>query len=158
MTLTPKMVSTMKMVDTKTGASRAGSTSGVRVNRTGRRTYTLDYKREIVRQCLKPGVSVAAVALAHGINANLVRRWIVGHQRASRVPASKLQATLLPVTIDAVTALKERLADDQGDAAPQRRRPGAASIEIELYGARIHLRGGVDVQSLRSVLAVLAQR
>ncbi|MBS1247148.1 MAG: transposase [Proteobacteria bacterium] len=132
------MVSTMKMVDTKTGASRAGSTSGVRVNRTGRRTYTLDYKREIVRQCLKPGVSVAAVALAHGINANLVRRWIVGHQRASRVSASKLQATLL--------------------AAPQRRRPGAASIEIELYGARIHLRGGVDVQSLRSVLAVLAQR
>ena len=152
------MVSTMKMVDTKTGASRAGSARGVRVNRTGRRTYTLDYKHDVVRQCLKPGVSVAAVALAHGINANLVRRWIVGRQRTSRGPAAKLQATLLPVTIDATTALTQERAGDQGDAAPQRRRPGAATIEIELYGARIHLRGGVDVLSLRSVLAVLAQR
>ena len=34
----------------------------------------------------------------------------------------------------------------------------AATIEIELYGARIHLRGGVDAQALRSVLDVLAQR
>ena len=152
------MVSTMKMVDTKKGASRAALASGVRVNRTGRRTYTLDYKRDVVRQCLKPGVSVAAVALAHGINANLVRRWIVGHQRMSREPASKLQATLLPVTIDAATALTQRRAGDQGDAAPQRRRPGVGTIEIDLYGARIHLHGAVDVQALRSVLAVLAQR
>jgi hypothetical protein len=52
----------------------------------------------------------------------------------------------------------EQRADEQGDAAPQRRQLGEATIEIELYGARIHLRGGVDVQMLRSVLAVLAQR
>ena len=152
------MVSTMKIVDTKKGASRRELASGVRVNRTGRRTYTLDYKLEVVRQCREPGVSVAAVALAHGINANLVRRWIVGHQRRLLDPAPKLRATLLPVTIDAVTALKERRADDHVDAATKRGRPGVATIEIELYGARIHLRGGVDVQALRSVLAVLAQR
>jgi len=36
--------------------------------------------------------------------------------------------------------------------------PVAATIEIELYGARIHLHGGVDAQALRSVLDVLAQR
>jgi hypothetical protein len=49
-------------------------------------------------------------------------------------------------------------ADDQVDAATKQRRPGAATIEIELYGARIHLRRGVDTQALRSVLDVLAQR
>jgi hypothetical protein len=65
---------------------------------------------------------------------------------------------MLPVTIDAVTARVEGRADDQVDAATKRRRPGAATIEIELYGARIHLRGGVDTQALRSVLDVLAQR
>jgi transposase len=148
----------MKMVDTKKGASRAGSASGVRVNRTGRRTYTLDYKLDVVRQCSEPGVSVAAVALAHGINANLVRRWIVRHQRARIDSTPKPRATLLPVTIEAATARLAARADDQVDAATKRRRPGAATIELEVYGARIHLRGGVDVQALRSLLAVLAQR
>jgi transposase len=152
------MVSTMKMVDTKNGASRGGAASGVRVNRTGRRSYTLDYKLDVVGRCREPGVSVAAVALAHGINANLVRRWIVRHQGALTGSASKSRATILPVTIDAVTALVEGRADDPVDAAAKRRRPGAASIEIELYGARIHLRDGVDTQALRSVLDVLAQR
>ena len=29
-------------------------------------------------ECRQPGVSVAAVALAHGLNANLVRKWLDG--------------------------------------------------------------------------------
>lgn len=152
------MVSTMKIVDTKKGASRREFASGVRVNRTGRRTYTLEYKLEVVRQCRGPGVSVAAVALAHGINANLVRRWMVGNQRTLLDPAAKLRATLLPITIDVATAPAQGRAAAPVDATTKRTRPCAASIEIELYGARIHLRGGVDAQALRSVLAVLAQR
>jgi transposase len=152
------MVSTMKMVDTKKGTLRARSVSGVRVNRTGRRTYTLEYKLDVVSQCSEPGVSVAAIALAHGINANLVRRWIVRHERALTASAAAPQTTLLPVTIEAATARLEARALDQVDAAAKRRRVGAASIEIELYGVRIHLRGGVDAQALRSVLDVLAQR
>lgn len=148
----------MKMVDTKNGVSRAGSAGGVRVNRTGRRTYTPDYKADVVRQCLKPGVSVAGVALAHGINANLVRRWIVRQQRVLLDPAPKPQAVMLPVTIDAERAPVAARAGHQVDAAMKQRRPGAATIEIDLYGARIYLRGGVDVQALRRVLDVLAQR
>ena len=149
----------MKMVDTKKGASRAGSAHGVRVNRTGRRSYTPEYKLDVVRQCSEPGVLVAAIALTHRINANLVRRWIVRHRRARIDSVPKARASLLPVTIDATTALLETRVDNQVDAATtKRRRPDAASIEIELYGARIHLRGGVDAQALRSVLDVLAQR
>ena len=30
--------------------------------------------------CLQPGVSISAVALANGLNANLVRRWVKGHR------------------------------------------------------------------------------
>jgi transposase-like protein len=58
----------MKMVDTKSGAPLR-----VRVNRTGRRTYSREYKLEVVEECSAPGVSVAAVALSRRINANLVR-------------------------------------------------------------------------------------
>jgi transposase-like protein len=41
-------------------------------------------KVQIVAQCRQPGVSVAGVALSHGINANLVRKWI---RQAERQPA-----------------------------------------------------------------------
>jgi transposase len=152
------MVSIMKMVDTKTGTLRAGSADGVRVNRTGRRTYAPDYKLAVVSQCSEPGVSVAAIAMARGINANLVRRWIVRHRRALIDRTPKPQA-MLPVAIDAATPLPEGRTDHQADAAATRRRqPAAATIEIELYGARIHLRGGVDAQALRDVLDVLSRR
>ncbi|MEN9491193.1 MAG: hypothetical protein RJA63_1642 [Pseudomonadota bacterium] len=41
-----------------------------------RRRHAPDLKREVIRACQQPGASVAGVALAHGLNANLVRRWL----------------------------------------------------------------------------------
>jgi hypothetical protein len=34
------------------------------------------FKIQVVQECLQLGVSIASVALQHGINANLVRKWI----------------------------------------------------------------------------------
>jgi hypothetical protein len=45
----------------------------------GRSIYDREAKRELVRRCLQPGVSLAATALAHGLNANLLRKWVVKH-------------------------------------------------------------------------------
>ncbi|MBD9360817.1 transposase [Methylomonas fluvii] len=44
--------------------------------RDGRCLYDPEAKRELVRICLQRGLSVAKVALEHGINANLLRKWI----------------------------------------------------------------------------------
>ena len=41
-----------------------------------RRTYSGDFKAQVVTACLQPGVSIAGVALANGLNANLLRRWV----------------------------------------------------------------------------------
>ncbi|NCW98935.1 MAG: hypothetical protein EBW71_08135 [Betaproteobacteria bacterium] len=38
--------------------------------------YSNEFKREVVKACQAPGVSTASVALANGINANLLRRWV----------------------------------------------------------------------------------
>ena len=152
------MMSTMKMVDTKKRTGQAGSVSGVRINRTGRRTYTLDYKRDVVRQCSAPGVSVAAVAMQNGINANLVRRWIVRQQRELVAASAKPPPAMLPVAIDTTATALVLEAGIGGNASSKPKRATAATIEIELYGARIHLRGDVDTDALRSVLDVLAQR
>ena len=39
------------------------------------RTYTPEFKAEVVAMCQKPGASIAALALQHGMNANLLHRW-----------------------------------------------------------------------------------
>lgn len=40
-----------------------------------RRSYSAQLKALVLEQCAAPGVSVAKVALSHGINANVVHRW-----------------------------------------------------------------------------------
>jgi transposase len=43
----------------------------------GRAVYDPQAKAEVVRACRRPGVSVARMALQCGVNANLLRRWIM---------------------------------------------------------------------------------
>jgi len=40
-----------------------------------RRTHSAAFKAKVLAACALPGTSVVSVALAHGINANLVHRW-----------------------------------------------------------------------------------
>ena len=40
-----------------------------------RRRYSMATKAQVVAECAKPGASVAKIAMAHGINANVVHRW-----------------------------------------------------------------------------------
>ena len=41
-----------------------------------RRTHSPAFKANLLQACSQPGVSIAAVALSNGLNANLVRRWL----------------------------------------------------------------------------------
>lgn len=44
-----------------------------------------------MQACRQPGVSIAAVALANGLNANMVRKWVIDAEaRPSVVPAADL--------------------------------------------------------------------
>ena len=54
------------------------------VERRARRVHGAEIKSKVLAECRKPGASVSAVALANGLNANLVRRWLQGRglQRA----------------------------------------------------------------------------
>jgi transposase len=47
--------------------------------------YDPQAKRKLIEACLEPGISLAGLALVHGVNANLLRKWVVKHQR--HVPA-----------------------------------------------------------------------
>ena len=51
----------------------------------GRRCYDKEAKRELIEACLRPGMSIARMALDHGINANLLRTWITRYRREGQV-------------------------------------------------------------------------
>lgn len=45
------------------------------------RTYTARFKAELVAACGQPGVSIAALAGQHAMNANVLHRWLKEHAR-----------------------------------------------------------------------------
>ena len=53
-----------------------------------RRRHAAELKARVLAACNEPGASVAAIALAHGLNANLVHKWRRGVAPPVRPPAS----------------------------------------------------------------------
>ncbi|WP_394304606.1 IS66-like element accessory protein TnpA [Pseudomonas danubii] len=41
-----------------------------------RSSYPKPFKTQVVQECLKPGATVSSVAINHGINANVIRKWL----------------------------------------------------------------------------------
>src|SRR5574342_1157616 len=70
-----------------------------------RRTHSIEFKTGLVAMCHQPGISVSAVALAHEVNANLLRRWMKQFP-ADANPVASAPVKLVPVQVDAMnTAL-----------------------------------------------------
>ncbi len=130
-----KIASTMeKMVDAIVRQEPDAKAGVVGVRK--RRTYSKQFKAEVAAQCLMPGASVSAVALSHGINANVIRKWLPpGPAPLSRAPV------LLPVTIE--------------PDAPPAQAAQSQPIELSVHGATLHLPSGFATQDLRSILQVL---
>ncbi|MGZ0002875.1 IS66-like element accessory protein TnpA [Burkholderia gladioli] len=51
------------------------------MKRDGRREYDEGALEELVEQCLKPGVSIARMAIEHDVNPNQLRKWIAKYQQ-----------------------------------------------------------------------------
>jgi transposase len=64
-----------------------------------RRQHSAEFKAKVVAACRQPGVSGAAVALANGLNANLLRRWVVEEERAQQAKRSE-PVSAPPVRLD----------------------------------------------------------
>ena len=115
----------------------------------GRCQYDKGAKRELVRRCMEPGVSLAGLALAHGLNANLLRKWVVvlgGRLRPRRAKAMNGPvAALLPVQVRQPDTSSNAVAAD-------------GYVEILLGGATIRVHGQIDAQMLRTVLECVAAR
>ena len=117
----------------------------VRVTSNGRRYFSKAHKEAVIAKCLMPGASLAAIALANGFNANLVRKWVRDCQ-ASEV-TTKTHTKLLPVAVDPVEAHAL-----SGDAA---RSTAGGSIEMRIGRIELLVHGLVDREQLSVVLNTL---
>lgn len=66
------------------------------VSRDGRRRYDPASRDQLVATCLEPGVSVSRLAREHGVNANLVRKWIKKAMEERPLPSV---SSFIPVQI-----------------------------------------------------------
>jgi transposase-like protein len=68
------------------------SEQAISMVRRRRRRHSAAFKADAVAACLQPGVSIAAVALSRGLNANLLRRWLVEAVRTGALPVRRESA------------------------------------------------------------------
>jgi len=143
------MVHTMKRVQNNASPSPKLAT---------RRTHDAAFKRRLVELTLAPRASVARIALDHRLNANILFRWRREHLRALMQSVAMPAAAMLPVTLiesqaqpstpPTVSLMSER---------PSRAAPlSASSLEIALPLGRVTLKGGIDGEVLRLVVALLS--
>ncbi len=114
-----------------------------------RRRHGVEFKAKILAACDEPGASISGVALAHGLNANLVRQWRAGRgvkvaDNGSKavVPTKATRTTLtgaspefvsiempIPPTNEASTAVKPTVVSTATEPL----------IQVELRRGPLHL-------------------
>ena len=122
-----------------------------RVTGNGRRYFSKSHKEAVIAKCLVPGASLAAVALANGFNANLVRKWV--REQGAGDALAKSSSKLLPVTLDTEPGrgLHRRM-QAPAKAKAQGRKAAVGSMEIRIGTIELVVHGLVDRAQLSEVL------
>lgn len=111
--------------------------SGQRQKR--RPNYPLAFKRQLAEKACVENVSVAQLALEHGLNANMLFRW----RRQLRAGQLDEGAVLLPVALA------------PSDTMPPASRGSSGLIEIRIGEAVVRIEGAPDTGTLGAVLQSL---
>jgi transposase len=114
-----------------------------------RRYLAVEEKRRIVEETLVEGASVARVARAHGLNANLVFNWRRLFQKG--LLCRRGTAKLLPVKVTGESSPTSL--DGAGDSQSW----SAGTIQIQLRNAHVRIEGSVDAGLVRVVMESLGQ-
>ena len=115
-----------------------------------KRRHSAAFKRKLLELIEQPGASVAAIALEHGVNANLVFKWRRAKLERKPYTRTARQPVLLPISVAPPQSVLALPSDSQLAVKE-------SVIEVEIGGSRVLLRGHVDPASLRSVLMALRE-
>lgn len=119
-------------------------------SRKGRPNNPIEFRRQLAQRACEPGVSVAGLAMEHGLNTYLLFKW----RRAYRAGEYESGA-LMPVALveDSTTRINAR--PSTPNASSSERTP-AGTIEVSIGAARVRIEGTPDPDTLRLVLRSLS--
>lgn len=129
----------------------------VGVLRNGRRRYDPASKQRLVEACLQPGVSLAGLALQHGVNANLLRKWVAKRQLQNGDGQPEARAPIAPafIPVRAPSPSPTRSAGAIAVCATERSCAGRLTASMP-NGVKLSLEGG-DAQLLSAVIEALGR-
>ena len=121
--------------------------------------HSIEKKRRIVEETLRPHASVARVAQAHGVNANQVFYWRKQYQQGLLEPAQPRPA-LLPVQISDLASpemMPTPVVSNEAlvSALPHDETVPTGTIHLELTKAKLCIQGAADPACLRTLLDAL---
>jgi transposase len=123
-------------------------TSMLPIIKTKRRYRSLEEKLKIIEEALLPGASVAAVARAHNVNANLVFHWRKLYRAGLFSRGEPAGVRLLPVQV------KQEAKQKQPGIA-QSAAEESGTIEVQLRNAQVRIAGKVQGTVVHTVLECL---
>lgn len=130
--------------------------------RDGRCRYDPQVKQELVRRSLQPGVSVAKLAMQHGVNANLLRKWITQRQSRNAIAVQQTASEVAPQNSAAFLAVQLCGAPNARVAVPTKAPAAPSKPPAQSMHLRVELPNGVEVdlgttgmQDLRAVMQTL---
>ncbi|MGF6608968.1 transposase [Paraburkholderia sp. WSM4175] len=113
------------------------------------RTYAQEFKQQVIRETLEPGMSVSIVARRHDINANVVFGWRKQHREGKLLVPALEAAPSVPSTnllsvdvIDSALVLRspEPAVSSQATSGVPMPTP-VCEIEVEIGKRRVRIRG-----------------
>jgi transposase len=109
----------------------------IETGRRRRRVHRAHFKAEAVGACQQSGVSIAAVALARGLNTSMLHRWVKQAERSGRPIA--IRPTALGVAIESGEGFVPMTLPSNPAESPirieVRRRGGTVSVEWPVSAA-----------------------
>lgn len=93
-----------------------------------RRYYSPELKLQVVAACARADASIAGVAMQHGINANIVHRWLREHRQGTLMTQP---LAFVPVTLESGTEVAVPAAVTQATTEIRMEmRRGAATVTL----------------------------
>jgi transposase-like protein len=134
------MASAMTQTDAKPRDSKRAVDGAQTWRRGPRRHFPVEQKLAIVAECSVVGATLSSVALKHGLNANMVRKWVVRHRAGTLEVGSGPKPPMIPIVFPAAA----RVALDDRD-------------EIETPRGVMRVSGCVDETMLGALIAAMTR-
>jgi transposase len=115
------------------------------------RRHSAEFKARVIELAREPGTSVAAVALANGLNANMLRRWVHECEALEPSVVNNDGAAVLPAFVQLPVPAQERSVPP----SPSPQVVGGITVEIRRGNTTVHASLPLDGRSaawLREVL------